>query len=137
MEKIILPERHKKTLADHAGSKMPNESCAILFGSTGGGRTAVSDVFLTENVDESPRSFAVPSGELIRAYGVAEEKKTCVVGIFHSHPDSEAYPSGTDMEFMRINPVVWVIYSGVDGGFRAFVLDGGVREIQVEWTGTS
>ena len=34
-----------------------------------------------------------------------------VIGIFHSHPNSDAFPSKTDKKFMQSNPVVWIIYS--------------------------
>ena len=111
---------------------MPNESCAILFGDKGSSNVTVSQVFLTKNAEKSPQSFTISSEELLHAYSMAEEKNTSIVGIFHSHPDSKAYPSGTDRIFMRINPVVWVIYSGADKEFRAFVLDAEVHEIPIE-----
>ena len=55
-----------------------------------------------------------------------------VVGIFHSHPNSEAYPSNTDKKFMYSNPVVWVIYSGISNEFKAYVLESNVLEILIE-----
>ena len=55
-----------------------------------------------------------------------------VVGIFHSHPNSEAYPSSTDKKFMYSNPVVWVIYSGISNEFKAYVLESNVLEILIE-----
>ena len=55
-----------------------------------------------------------------------------VVGIFHSHPNSEAYPSDTDKKFMDSNPVVWVIYSGISNDFKAYVLESNIFEILIE-----
>ena len=55
-----------------------------------------------------------------------------VVGIFHSHPNSEAYPSGTDKKFMNSNPVVWVIYSGISNDFKAYVLESDILEVSIE-----
>jgi len=55
-----------------------------------------------------------------------------VIGIFHSHPESEAYPSNTDRKFMQSNPVVWVIYSGINKNFRAYVLESEIVEIPIE-----
>ena len=55
-----------------------------------------------------------------------------IVGIFHSHPNSEAYPSNTDKKFMYSNPVVWVIYSGISNEFKAYVLESNVLEILIE-----
>ena len=59
-------------------------------------------------------------------------EKMEVVGIFHSHPNSEAYPSNTDKKFMYSNPVVWVIYSGTSNDFKAYVLESDILEILIE-----
>ncbi|MCE9652604.1 MAG: M67 family metallopeptidase [Nitrosarchaeum sp.] len=132
MQKIIITESQKKILANHADNEKPNESCAILFGSVKNRITSVNEVFLAKNIDESPVNFTISNEQLIKIYKTAEEKKTEVVGIFHSHPDSEAYPSSTDKKFMLSNPVVWVIYSGITNDFKAYVLESDISEIPIE-----
>lgn len=86
---------------------------------------------MTENAEKTPHNFTISNEQLIHAYKLAEEKNTDVVGIFHSHPNSEAYPSSTDRKFMHSNPVVWVIYSGNEERFRAFVIEDDLREVAV------
>jgi proteasome lid subunit RPN8/RPN11 len=128
LQKITLSQSIKKTLIQHAENENPNESCAILYGN---GDT-VSDVFLTKNIEESPVNFTISNDQLIEGYKIAEEKKLQVIGIFHSHPNSEAYPSSTDKKFMHSNPVVWIIYSGANKNFKAYVLESDVLEIPIE-----
>ena len=128
MQKIILSRSDRKILTDHAENEIPNESCAILFGRD----NTVSEVFLTENIVESPVNFTISSKQLIEGYGIAEKKKLKVIGIFHSHPNSDAYPSSTDKKFMHVNPVVWMIYSGINKNFRAYVLESDIIEIPIE-----
>ena len=128
MQKITLSQSIKKTLIQHAENENPNESCAILYGD---GDT-VSDVFLTKNIEESPVNFTISNDQLIEGYKIAEEKKLQVIGIFHSHPNSEAYPSSTDKKFMHSNPVVWIIYSGANKNFKAYVLESNILEIPIE-----
>ncbi|MBI1663340.1 MAG: M67 family metallopeptidase [Nitrosopumilus sp.] len=128
MQKIILSSSDKKILTEHAENEKPNESCAILFGKN----NVVSEVFLTKNVEESPTNFTISNEQLIEGYKIAEEKKVDVIGIFHSHPNSEAYPSNTDKKFMQSNPVVWIIYSGATKDFRAYLLESEIKEIAVE-----
>ena len=128
MQKITLSQSIKKTLIQHAENENPNESCAILYGN---GDT-VSDVFLTKNIEESPVNFTISNDQLIEGYKIAEEKKLQVIGIFHSHPNSEAYPSSTDKKFMHSNPVAWIIYSGANKNFKAYVLKSDVLEIPIE-----
>ena len=127
MHKIILSKKHNQILKEHAKNKKPNESCAILFGR----ESRVLEVYLTENIEESPTNFTISNTELINAYKDAEEKNLEVIGIFHSHPNSEAYPSNTDKKFMKINPVVWIIYSNPKDQFRAYYLDSEPIEIQI------
>jgi len=132
LQKIIITESQKKILSNHADNEKPNESCAILFGRIENQKTIVEDIFLTKNIDESPINFTISNEQLIKCYKTAEEKKMEVVGIFHSHPNSVAYPSETDKKFMYSNPVVWVIYSGISDEFRAYVLESDVLEISIE-----
>ena len=128
MQKIILKQSDKKLLAQHSENQKPNEACAILFGKD----NQVLDIFLTENIEESPVNFTISNEQLIEGYKIAEDKKMDVIGIFHSHPNSDAFPSNTDKKFMQSNPVAWIIYSGINKNFRAFILESGSVEIQIE-----
>ena len=128
MQKITLSETDKKILSEYSENQKPNESCALLFGKD----NTVLDLFLTENIEKSPVNFTISNKQLIEGYSIAEEKKMDVIGIFHSHPDSEAYPSNTDKKFMQSNPVVWVIYSGINKNFRAYFLESDIIEIPIE-----
>lgn len=132
MQKIIITESQKKILSNHASNEKPNESCAVLFGTADSQKTTVKEIFLTENIDKSPINFTISNEQLIECYKTAEGKKMEVVGIFHSHPNSEAYPSETDKKFMYSNPVVWIIYSGITNEFKAYVLESHVLEILIE-----
>ena len=128
MQKIKLTESDKKILSEYSENQKPNESCAILFGKD----DQVLDLFLTENIEKSPVNFTISNKQLIEAYKIAEEKKMEVVGIFHSHPSSDAYPSDTDKKFMQSNPVAWIIYSGINKNFRAYLLESDIVEIPIE-----
>ena len=128
MQKIKLSQTDKKILAEFSENQKPNESCALLLGKN----TTVMDLFLTENIEKSPVNFTISNEQLIEGYRIAEEKEMEIIGIFHSHPDSEAYPSNTDKKFMQSNPVVWIIYSGINKNFRAYVLESEITEIPIE-----
>ena len=128
MQKIILKQSDKKLLAQYSENQKPNEACAILFGKD----NQVLDIFLTKNIDESSAKFTISNEQLIEGYNIAEQKKMDVIGIFHSHPNSDAFPSNTDKKFMQSNPVVWIIYSGINKNFRAFILKSDTIEIPIE-----
>jgi len=128
LQEITLSQTDKKILSEYSENQKPNESCAILFGKN----NQVLDLFLTENIEESPVNFTISNKQLIEGYKIAEEKKMDVIGIFHSHPDSDAYPSNTDKKFMQSNPVVWIIYSGINKNFKAYLLESDIIEITIK-----
>lgn len=128
MDKFIIADSYKRILSKHAKKEKPNESCALLFGEN----NIVREIFITKNIAKSPISFTISNEELIKAYRTAEEKKYEVIGIFHSHPNSDAIPSNTDKNFMQMNPVVWVIYSNINDEFRAFMLESKMIEIPIQ-----
>ncbi len=130
-ESIILNENQLQQLKGHANNKNPNESCALLFGKVEDNSVKVNDLFLAENIDDSPINFTISNEELLKGYKIAEEKKLDVAAIFHSHPHSEAYPSSTDQKFMYTNPVVWIIYSNSSDEFKAYVLESEIKEIPI------
>lgn len=128
---ILISKIHIYILSKHAKEALPNESCAILFGKTEKDNFRVKDLFLTMNIENSPVNFTISNDELIKGYQEAEKRNLDVVGIFHSHPESEAYPSATDQKFMEINPVPWVIFSNQNEQFRAYVFESKVKSIDL------
>lgn len=128
MHKIILKQSDKKILAQYSENQKPNEACAILFGKG----DEVLDIFLTDNIEESPINFTISNEQLIEAYKIAEDQNVEIVGIFHSHPNSDAFPSNTDKKFMQSNPVAWIIYSGINKNFKAHILESDIIEIPIE-----
>ena len=132
MESIVLAQKEKDKLVTHAISEQPSESCAMLFGKKVGDNWNVKEVFLTQNIDDSQTNFTISPEELLKGYKIAEKNQLEVVGIFHSHPNSDAIPSNTDKKFMQNNPVPWIIFSGVNNDLKAYLLDSGVIEIPIK-----
>ena len=131
MESIVLTQKEKDKLIAHAIEQQPNESCAMLFGEKIDDAWNVKEVFLTENIDKSQTNFTISPEELLKGYQLAEKMHLELVGVFHSHPNSDAIPSNTDKKFMQNNPVPWIIFSGVNNDLKAYLLDSEVREIPI------
>jgi proteasome lid subunit RPN8/RPN11 len=108
---LVLTEVQRGFLFREATDKKPNESCALLFGNKENDKLIVREIFLAENVEQSPINFTI--------------------GIFHSHPCSEPYPSATDKKFMEVNPVAWVIFSDITKSFKAYMFESKVIEIPI------
>ena len=132
MECIVLTQKEKDKLVAHAIEQKPNESCAMLLGEKIDDDWNVKEVFLTENIDKSQTNFTISPEELLKGYQLAEKMHLELVGVFHSHPNSDATPSDTDKKFMQNNPVPWIIFSGVTNDLIAYMLDTDVIEIPIK-----
>jgi len=132
LESIVLAQKEKDELIAHAIKQQPSESCAMLLGKRVGNNWNVKEVFLTQNIDDSQTNFTISPEELLKGYQIAEKNQLEVVGVFHSHPNSDAIPSNTDKKFMQNNPVPWIIFSGVNNALKAYLLDSTIIEIQIK-----
>lgn len=122
-------------MIQHATVCYPNEACGMLLGRIQDDAYIVLNVVLTPNRMQSPVRFAIPDEDIIRAYRTAAEEGMEVVGVYHSHPASPAAPSGTDALYMELNPGAWVIYSGLDGRMRAWIMQESVEEMSIRTDG--
>ena len=131
MECIVLTQKEKDELITHAIGQQPSEACAMLLGKKDDDIWIVKEVFLTQNIDNSQTNFTISPKELLQGYQLAEKMQLELVGVFHSHPNSDAIPSSTDKKFMQNNPVPWIIFSGVNNNLKAYLLDSNIIEIQI------
>ena len=132
MECIVLTQKDKDELVTHAVGQQPSESCAMLLGKKVDDDWNVKEVFHTENIDNSQTNFTISPEELLKGYQLAEKMHLELVGVFHSHPNSDATPSSTDKTFMQNNPVPWIIFSCVNNSLKAYLLDSDVIEIPIK-----
>ncbi len=73
---------------------LPEEGCGLLVGTPEG---VVVDVVASENVIHSAKVYEIDPKVLLRTYRRADDEGLEVIGVFHSHTHSEAYPSPTDI----------------------------------------
>ena len=132
MQKIILSKLQQKILLDHTCKEEPNEACAILYGNKIEEESTVKEIWLTKNETPSPIEFTLSAEQTWEMDQKRKELNLEIIGIFHSHPKSEALPSSTDKKFMQNNPYVWIIYSGINKNFKAFILESDSIEIPIE-----
>ena len=132
MKCIVLTQKEKDKLITHAIERQPNESCAMLLGEKIDDDWNVKEVFLTENIDKSQTNFTISPEKLLKGYQLAEKMRLELVGVFHSHPNSDTTPSDTDKKFMQNNPVPWIIFSGITNDLTAYMLDSDVTEIPIK-----
>jgi proteasome lid subunit RPN8/RPN11 len=85
-----------------------------------------------ENIAHSEYSFNIDPDELMKAYQWASANELNVVGVFHSHLVG-SHPSNTDLTFMKINPVIWLIYEVSSSTYTAHLLvEDSLEKVKIE-----
>lgn len=79
----------------HTRAGVPNEACGLVAGSLGGDEVEV--VYPCRNADESPVIYTLDPLDHLRADRDAESRGLEIIGVYHSHTHTEAYPSPTDV----------------------------------------
>ena len=137
MDEILLNQKQIDVLIQHSKKAGLSESCAMLLGTHNDQQWNVKEVLLTRNShNNSETSFIISPEELLQGHQLAEKKQLELVGIFHSHPNTAASPSNMDKKYMKVNgDVPWIIFSGINMDFRAFILEEGMegeKEIKIK-----
>jgi proteasome lid subunit RPN8/RPN11 len=131
MSELIIPKDLLKKILDHCRMAFPNEACGILSGKGG----QVSRIYAVTNIEPSPVSYFMDPGEQLRVQKEMRERGERMMAIFHSHPQSPAYPSAKDIKLAFYDDAVYMIVglSGSGAGeIRAFtIIEGNVSDIGI------
>jgi proteasome lid subunit RPN8/RPN11 len=116
----------------HAREGLPNECCGMVGGDDGEART----VYRAENAEASPLRYSIDAREQFRLMQTIEAAGEELVGIYHSHTKSPAYPSQTDVNLAGWPDAVYLIASLADPdapevkGF--WIRDGRIEEAELD-----
>lgn len=91
---IRIPAQVKEAMLSHAFECHPEESCGLIAGPAADN---VSMAYPLTNVLHSHTNYTIDPVEHFRALKHAESREWELIGVFHSHPHSGAFPSVTDV----------------------------------------
>lgn len=105
---ITISRNELQTISKHAEETYPEECCGFLLGvDLNQGKILRSISVTNASDDDRRRRYSVHPMDIIRADEAAKVDGLEVVGIYHSHPDSEPRPSRTDLDY------AWPLYTYV------------------------
>ena len=89
-----------EVMVNHARSAFPDECCGAMLGRTDDGEKLVSLAVPLENAysGEKKARYELRPEDLLAAEKEARRQGMDLIGIFHSHPDCDAYFSETDLK---------------------------------------
>ncbi len=134
---LRLTEAQYLTIVGHCYDGLPDEACGLLIGPMDGGEPTgvVTEVRPARNADASAVTYTVDSRDLLAAMRAAEARGEEIVGVWHSHTHTDAYPSPTDVR-QAVDPAWRYVIVSLRAGepaLRAYTIRGGeVAEVPVE-----
>jgi proteasome lid subunit RPN8/RPN11 len=128
---IEIPTDIRDQMVVHAKSGLPKEACGLLAGRDG----RADRFFPMRNADDSPMTYRLDAKEQLQVFNRIEEEGLSLVGIFHSHTHTEAYPSETDRRQAFYPEAHYVLVSLADANvpvLRGYTIqDGLIAEQEV------
>ncbi len=117
----------------HARDDLPNECCGLIGGNDG----EMTSVHRARNAAATWLRYEVHPSDQFRIMERLEESGEDLVGIYHSHTKSEAYPSQTDINLADGWPdplyLICSLEHPDDPVVRAFAIrDGAVEEVELD-----
>ncbi len=131
---VRVPAQIRDAMVAHARWCAPEEACGLLAADPDG---ALRMAYPLTNRERSPFRYTIEPEEHFRAWKHAERSGWELVGAFHSHPGSAAYPSPVDVAEAAEPDWLYVVVGLADParpairGFR--IRDGEVSEVPLEW----
>jgi proteasome lid subunit RPN8/RPN11 len=120
-------------MAGHAKSSLPNEVCGLLAGRGG----EISKLFRLTNTSDTPElCYFMDAKEQFKTMKEIRQLGLELAGIYHSHPESVAYPSAKDVELAYYPEAIYIIISMKDPIkplIKAFkIVDGQITEEEIK-----
>jgi proteasome lid subunit RPN8/RPN11 len=88
-----------RAMVSHARATYPNECCGAMLGVVDGDAKTVREAMALENAFAGAQAarYELRPEDLLAADKAARDRKLDLIGIYHSHPDCDAYFSQTDL----------------------------------------
>lgn len=131
-ERLILPDAIREEIIAHARDHAPRECCGIIAGKDG----ELTHLHRLTNTEPGNTRYLFDDEEFYKRYWEIENQGEELLVVYHSHPETVAYPSRTDVAFAFWPEAVYLICSlefpetPVIRGYR--IIDGAISEVAVE-----
>ena len=129
---LRMSEAVYQRMVGHCYDGLPLEACGLLGGAPGPAKASVC--YPTRNVAESSKLYTVDPKQHLQADRDAESRGLELIGVFHSHTHTDAYPSPTDVAQAPDPNWHYVLVSLRDTApvVRSYrIVDGNIAEEQV------
>lgn len=129
---LWIPSDLHEEVVGHCVAGLPDEACGLLAGDAEAAEVSVC--YPARNAAQSAKLYTVDARDMLHADRDAEARGIEILGVYHSHTHTDAYPSPTDVDQAPDPAWHYVIVSLRDTHpvMRSYtIVDGAVEEESV------
>jgi [CysO sulfur-carrier protein]-S-L-cysteine hydrolase len=132
---LEISQNFVDAILEQSRAEYPDEACGVILGPVGSGRPTRMKPMI--NAAHSPTFYEFDPKDLLALYREVDDLDEEIVVIYHSHTDTEARPSRTDIAYAGEPGAHYVLAStreeiAPETEFRSFrIVDGVVSEESV------
>jgi proteasome lid subunit RPN8/RPN11 len=121
-----------EAILEQSRAEYPDECCGVILGPIGSGKAVRHKPMI--NAAHSPTFYEFDPKDLLKLYREIDDNDEEIVVIYHSHTETEAYPSRTDIAYAGEPGAHYVLVStrkeiATTPEFRSYrIVDGVVTE---------
>lgn len=126
---LKISRRFADAILEQSRVEYPHEACGVILGPVGSGLAQRIKPMI--NSAHSPTFYEFDSKDLLALYREVDDRDEEIVVIYHSHTDTQAYPSRTDIAYAGEPGAHYVLVStrqeiAPSTEFRSFRIIGGL-----------
>ena len=126
---LQLPRTCYHDILAHCRQVYPKEACGLLAGpaSAEDAVSGVAQVYPMTNTEDSPIGYAMDPKEQLMVDKQMRRRGQRMIGIYHSHTATEAYPSPVDVRLALSPDISYALVSLKDQAapvFKSYRIDG-------------
>ena len=135
---LTISRAHVDAIVEQSRAEYPDECCGVILGPIGKGLPERLKPMI--NAAHSPTFYEFDPKDLLALYREVDDNDEEIVVIYHSHTETEAFPSRTDIAYAGEPGAHYVLVSSRKEiapaiEFRSFrIIDGVVTEEEVSIT---
>jgi proteasome lid subunit RPN8/RPN11 len=135
---LTVSRAHVDAIVEQSRTEYPDECCGVILGPIGKGSPERLKPMI--NAAHSPTFYEFDPKDLLALYREVDDNDEEIVVIYHSHTETEAFPSRTDIAYAGEPGAHYVLVSSRKEiapaiEFRSFrIIDGVVTEEEVSIT---
>ena len=133
---LRITTAHVEAILEQSRAEYPDECCGVILGPEDSDSAQVLKPMV--NAAHSPTFYEFDSKDLLALYREVDDNSQEIVVVYHSHTETEAYPSRTDISYASEPGAHYVLVStrkeiAPENEFRSYrIIDGVVTEEDVE-----